>query len=77
MSSWPGRPCPLQLAPGDYAWCACGESATVPFCDQREGCAPVRFSLRSRRNVETQWLCACRLTKTAPFCDGSHNKKGR
>jgi CDGSH-type Zn-finger protein len=77
MSQWPGLPCPLQLPAGDYAWCACGETRTAPFCDGNERCQPVRFTVRPRRNVETHWLCGCRRTRTAPFCDGSHNKKGR
>ena len=77
MSAWPGQPCVLSLAPGDYAWCGCGDTGTVPFCDGRAGCAPVRFSVKPRRNVETQWLCGCRRTRTQPFCDGAHNKKPR
>lgn len=76
-ADWPGQPCVLQLPPGDYAWCACGDSTRVPFCDGREGCTPQRFSVKPRRNVETQWLCGCRRTRTPPFCDGAHNKKPR
>ena len=26
-------PCILEMAPGTYAWCSCGYSATDPFCD--------------------------------------------
>ena len=26
-------PAVLDLEPGTYFWCACGDSATQPFCD--------------------------------------------
>ena len=77
IKAWPQAPYALQLAPGEYAWCRCGKTVQPPFCDARDGCLPLRFSVRARRNLETQWLCGCQRTGTPPYCDGSHNKKPR
>ena len=65
-------PYAVELAPGDYWWCACGLSKRQPFCDgSHKGSefAPVKFT-----NAEAQkvWLCGCKHTAGAPFCDGSH-----
>ncbi|TXH05733.1 MAG: CDGSH iron-sulfur domain-containing protein [Nevskiaceae bacterium] len=69
------KPYMLELAPGEYLWCACGRSARQPFCDGAHagsGIEPVRFSVRKRS--ETVWLCGCKHTRTPPFCDGRHNR---
>lgn len=65
----------VDLAPGDYQWCACGRSARQPFCDgshRGTGIEPVAFSVRGR--TRTIWLCGCRRTGTPPHCDGTHNR---
>ena len=64
----------LQLEPGTYWWCACGQSKGQPFCDgSHEGTefVPVKTDIQSSRKV---WLCGCKHTKGPPFCDGSHNE---
>lgn len=63
----------LQLAPGDYLWCACGKSANQPFCnDSHKGSEfkPVKFTTTSRAPVV---LCGCKHSDTKPYCDGTHN----
>lgn len=55
-----------------YAWCACGHSATQPFCDgshKGTGLAPLVATADESRTV---WYCGCKHTKTPPFCDGTH-----
>lgn len=55
-----------------YFWCACGRSATQPFCDgshKGTGIAPVQYTATASKAV---YFCACKATKTAPLCDGSH-----
>ena len=62
----------MQLAPGDYWWCACGKSANQPFCDgSHKGTefTPVQFRIEQKEKV---WLCGCKHTGNQPFCDGSH-----
>ncbi|HNQ89764.1 MAG TPA: CDGSH iron-sulfur domain-containing protein [Verrucomicrobiota bacterium] len=61
-----------KTAPGTYAWCACGRSASQPFCDGAHGdsgFAPMLIEIPQERQVA--W-CACKQTKTPPFCDGTH-----
>jgi CDGSH-type Zn-finger protein len=65
-------PYAVDLAPGDYWWCACGQSKNQPFCDgshKGSAFAPVRFTVAA---AEKKWLCGCKHTGTSPFCDGTH-----
>ena len=66
-------PIPVEVEAGkDYWWCACGKSASQPFCDgshKGTGFAPRKTDLSERQTVA--W-CACKHSKNAPFCDGSH-----
>lgn len=65
-------PFAVELAPGDYWWCACGLSASQPFCDgsHKGGTfTPVKFTVDV---AEKKWLCGCKRTAGPPFCDGSH-----
>lgn len=72
LNHWPS----LQTLPaGDYWWCACGRTATPPFCDgAHAGSAQMPIKFRITRQQDRVWLCNCKLSKTAPYCDGSHNK---
>jgi CDGSH-type Zn-finger protein len=67
-------PFAVELAPGDYWWCACGRSKRQPFCDgshKETELTPVKFSVTVAQKV---WLCGCKQTASKPFCDGSHKK---
>ena len=67
-------PYAVELAPGDYWWCACGQSKRQPFCDgSHKGGAinPVKFTVSEAKKV---WLCGCKRTGGQPFCDGTHSK---
>ncbi|MCB1384935.1 MAG: CDGSH iron-sulfur domain-containing protein [Nitratireductor sp.] len=60
----------------DYWWCACGRSASQPFCDGShkgsEFC-PVKWTAEADGD---KWFCACKQTDGQPFCDGSHKALG-
>jgi CDGSH iron-sulfur domain-containing protein 3 len=68
-------PYAVELAPGDYWWCACGQSKRQPFCDGSHKAAgefkPTKFTITEAQKV---WLCGCKHTAGQPFCDGSHKK---
>lgn len=62
----------MELEAGEYWWCACGRSATQPFCDgshKGTGFTPVEFSLSEKTRVA---LCGCKRTGTPPYCNGRH-----
>jgi len=62
----------LELEAGTYYWCACGHSATQPFCDGSHAgteFSPVQFELGEPKKVA---MCMCKLSGRKPFCDGSH-----
>lgn len=69
------RPIPIELEVGKtYFWCACGLSATQPFCDgshRDTEFAPVKYTAEEPGKV---FFCACKQTGDAPRCDGSHNR---
>ena len=55
-----------------YFWCACGRSASQPFCDgshKGTGFTPVKFEATESKTV---YLCGCKHTGDKPFCDGTH-----
>ena len=63
-----------KMEPGSYWWCACGKSATQPFCNgSHKGSefTPVKAEIMESKQVA--W-CGCKHTNTKPFCDGSHAK---
>jgi CDGSH iron-sulfur domain-containing protein 3 len=67
-------PAPCDLKAGDHYWCACGHSASQPFCDGAHKTkapekAPLKFTVEEEKQV---WLCQCKATSTPPYCDGTH-----
>lgn len=68
------QPQVLELEPGDYWYCTCGNSDNQPFCNgahQDTGFKPLKFTIDEKQRVA---LCQCKQTGNAPFCDGSHAK---
>lgn len=66
------NPVLLSLKPGEYYWCACGESKNQPFCDgshQGTEFTPSVFKIDEKKEV---FLCQCKHSGNKPYCDGSH-----
>lgn len=65
-------PYAVDLAPGDYYWCACGKSKNQPFCDgshKDSEFSPVKYTASQAEKV---WFCGCKRTGKKPMCDGTH-----
>jgi CDGSH iron-sulfur domain-containing protein 3 len=69
------EPIAVELEAGKtYFWCACGKSATQPFCDgSHKGTAfePLKFIAEKSG---TAWLCACKRSGNKPYCNGTHKR---
>ncbi|NER80041.1 MAG: CDGSH iron-sulfur domain-containing protein [Leptolyngbya sp. SIO1D8] len=66
------QPKVMELDPGNYWYCTCGNSENQPFCDgahQDTGFKPLKFTIEEKKTVA---VCQCKQTGNAPFCDGSH-----
>ena len=59
-----------------YWWCACGKSASQPFCDgthkTQSTLTPVKYEPEKSCTV---YFCGCKSTGNVPMCDGSHGKQ--
>jgi CDGSH-type Zn-finger protein len=66
-------PFPVMVEKGRrYFWCACGRSASQPFCDgSHKGTAftPVAYTAVKDEYV---WFCGCKRSGERPLCDGTH-----
>ena len=57
-----------------YKWCACGLSATQPFCDGSHKGTDFRPVLFEAKENETLYFCGCKHTGSPVLCDGTHEK---
>lgn len=68
-------PSAVEVEAGEtYFWCACGKSASQPFCDGSHTggeFTPVRYEATESGKV---FFCGCKATASQPLCDGSHKQ---
>lgn len=66
-------PFPVNVEAGkSYWWCACGKSATQPFCDGSHKGSTFAPKEYKASKTETVWFCGCKHSDDSPLCDGTH-----
>ena len=70
----PKHPKVIDIEPGTYAWCSCGKSAELPFCDGAHSGTGKRPHIFMCEEGGKKVLCNCAQSSNPPFCDGSHPK---
>ena len=55
-----------------YYWCACGRSASQPFCDGSHKGTGLNPLAHAAYKVGKVWFCGCKASANKPLCDGSH-----
>lgn len=68
------HPIVLEETPGKKAYCQCGLSAKLPYCDgaharENTGLAPIVVTLDAPGKKA---VCQCHRSDHKPWCDGSH-----
>ena len=64
----------LEMQPGRYQWCSCGESKKQPFCDGSHETTGLFPKIVIIDKVTTVAWCGCKCSEKSPFCDGTHKK---
>ncbi len=67
-------PIVVEETPGKKAYCTCGHSANLPYCDgahsrEQTGLAPMVVEIEEPCQKA---ICQCHQSGSMPFCDGSH-----
>ncbi len=68
------RPIAVDETPGRKAYCQCGLSAKLPYCDgthsrENTGISPIVVTIDAPGK---KWICQCHQSKGLPWCDGTH-----
>lgn len=62
----------MEVQPGKYAWCACGESSNQPFCDGSHKTTEFRPVIEEVTETKKVAWCGCKHSGNGAFCDGTH-----
>jgi CDGSH iron-sulfur domain-containing protein 3 len=59
-----------------YKWCACGRSASQPWCDGSHAATTIRPVVYRPSKAGAVGLCGCKHSRRRPYCDGAHSFLG-
>lgn len=70
------KPIIVNETAGKKAYCQCGLSANLPYCDgshslEGTGLAPIVVTVEAPGKKA---ICQCHRSGTRPWCDGTHSK---
>ncbi|HAJ21423.1 MAG TPA: glutamate synthase [Rhodospirillaceae bacterium] len=69
------QPFPIDVVAGQkYFWCACGRSASQPFCDGSHTGTKMTPQIYTADKSRTVFFCGCKHSVRGPLCDGTHSK---
>ena len=69
-------PMVIEETPGKKAYCECGHSANLPYCDgshSRENTG-VKPSVVEVTEAGKKAVCQCHRSGNIPWCDGTHSQ---
>lgn len=64
----------MEVKPGKYFWCACGQSKNQPYCDGAHKGTSFTPLMEEITETKTVAWCGCKHAGNKPYCDGSHTK---
>ncbi len=67
------KPYLMDLEPGTYAWCACGESKNQPYCDGSHKNTAFKPIIEKVTEAKKVAWCGCKQSGNKPYCDGTHS----
>jgi len=79
MSEEKNKPYQVDCEPGTHAWCMCGLSSKLPYCDgthEKEGTGKEPHIHIVGKPIAV-FICACGKSDRKPYCDGSHNNPNK
>jgi CDGSH-type Zn-finger protein len=62
----------MELEAKSYAFCTCGLSQRMPFCDGAHKGTEHRPAVHACERAGAAVVCGCRKSGNFPWCDGSH-----
>ncbi len=70
------RPMVIEETPGKKAYCECGHSAKLPYCDgahsrESTGVTPCVVEVTE---AGKKAVCQCHRSGNIPWCDGTHSQ---
>ncbi len=70
------RPMVIEETPGKKAYCECGRSANLPYCDgahsrENTGLTPCVVEVTE---AGKKAVCQCHRSGNIPWCDGTHSQ---
>jgi len=73
------KPIVVDESPGKKAYCQCGLSANLPYCDgsharHQTGLAPIVCEITE---AGRKAVCQCYQSASKPWCDGTHSRLPR
>lgn len=70
------KPIVVEETPGTKAYCQCGLSANLPYCDgthgrENTGLSPIVCEITE---AGKKAVCQCHKSADLPWCDGTHSR---